>query len=65
MCNSKDGIICEFVKDASAIETMQPRVTDQWWIGKDLKRNGRDLYDVLSRHLPEWTEENHDKPLLV
>jgi hypothetical protein len=35
---------------------------DYWSIiGMDLKGNGHELIKVLSYHLPEGTEENHDK----
>jgi hypothetical protein len=30
-------------------------------LGKDLEGGGRGLTEVLSRHLPEMSEENHDK----
>jgi hypothetical protein len=32
----------------------------EWWIGKDMERSGRGLFEVLSRHFPGGTEENNE-----
>jgi hypothetical protein len=30
------------------------------WFGKVLEGRGRNLIEILSRHLPVWTEKNHE-----
>jgi hypothetical protein len=35
---------------------------DDWWIEKDFKGSGRGLIKALSQHIPEGTEENHERP---
>jgi hypothetical protein len=35
---------------------------DKEWVGKDLEGIGRGQVEVLFRHLPEGTEENHKSP---
>jgi hypothetical protein len=38
------------------------RMTDEWWIEKDLEGTGRSLIGVLSRNLPGGTENNRENP---
>jgi hypothetical protein len=35
---------------------------DNCLIRKDLERNGRGLFEELSQHLPEGTEEKNERP---
>jgi hypothetical protein len=37
------------------------RITEEWWIGKDLEGGSRGLIELLSRHLPGGAERNHEK----
>jgi hypothetical protein len=37
----------------------------RWWIGRDLKGNGRDIIELLVRHLPGGTEGNHEKSVKI
>jgi hypothetical protein len=43
----------------STLCSIEWRVIDEWWIGKDLEWSGRGLIEVLSGHLPGGTEENY------
>jgi hypothetical protein len=38
------------------------RMTDEWWIAKDLKARSSGLIDVLSQRFSEVTENNHEIP---
>jgi hypothetical protein len=35
---------------------------DEQWIGRDLEENNLGLIEVLSKHFPGRTEENHKEP---
>jgi hypothetical protein len=36
-------------------------LTNEWWIGKDLKENGREVIEEMSRHLPWGIKERNEK----
>jgi hypothetical protein len=55
------GLFCGAVNIRTK-QLLNDRMTDVWWIGKDLEGICGGQIEVLLRNLLKGTEENHDTP---